>query len=67
MEFDADNKMYYRQYDIDYEVKTKTGTKKADRLKLNLYFDPTIRGEKTMATEMKLQGQRRTRCHTSSR
>lgn len=58
MEFDADNKMYYRQYNIDYEVNTKTGTKKADRLKLNLYFDPTVRGEKTMATEMKLQGQK---------
>ncbi len=58
MEFDADNKMYYRQYNIDYEVKTKTGTKKADRLKLNLYFVPTIRGEKIMATEMKLQGQK---------
>jgi len=58
MEFDADNKMYYRQYDIDYEVNTKTGTKKADRLKLNLYFDPTVRGEKTTATGMKLQGQK---------
>ncbi len=58
MEFDADNKMYYRQYNIDYEAKTKTGTKKADRLKLNLYFAPTIRGEKIMATEMKLQGQK---------
>lgn len=58
MEFDAENKVYYKQYDIDYEVKTQTGTKKADRLKLNLFFDPTVRGEKIMSTEMRLQGQR---------
>jgi len=57
MEFDAENKVYYKQYGIDYEVKTQTGTKKADRLKLNLFFDPTVRGEKVMSTEMKLQGQ----------
>ena len=57
MEFDAENKVYYKQYDIDYEVKTKTGTKKADRLRLNLFFDPTLRGERVMCTEMKLQGQ----------
>ena len=59
MEFDAENKVYYKQYDIDDEVKTQTGTKKADRLKLNLFFDPTVRGEKVMSTEMKLQGQKK--------
>ena len=45
MEFDAENKVYYKQYYIDYEVRTQTGTKKADRLRLNLFFDPTARGE----------------------
>lgn len=59
MEFDAENKVYYKQYGIDYEVRTQTGTKKADRLKLNLFFDPTVRGEKVMSTEMKLQGQKK--------
>lgn len=59
MEFDAENKVYYKQYDIDYEVKTQAGTRKADRLKLNLFFDPTARGEKVMRTEMKLQGQKK--------
>lgn len=57
MSFDADNKIYYRQYDIDYEIKTKTGTKKADRLKLNLYFNPTVRGEQILSLDMKVQGQ----------
>ena len=58
MEFDAENKVYYRQYDIDYEVRTRTGTKKADRLRLNLFFEPMVRGEKILATEMRLQGQK---------
>jgi hypothetical protein len=55
MEFGAENKVYYKQYDIDYEVKTRTGTKRAYRLRLNLFFYPTIPGEKVMCTEMKLQ------------
>ena len=59
MEFDAENKVYCKQYDIDYEVKTQTGTKKADRLRLNLFFDPTVRGDKVMCAEMKLQGQKK--------
>lgn len=59
MEFDAENKVYYKQYDIDYEIKTRVGAKKADRLRLNLFFDPATRGEKVMCTEMRLQGQKK--------
>ena len=45
MAVDADARIYYRQYDIDYEVaSTGTATRKSDRLKLNLYFDPVRRG-----------------------
>lgn len=57
MSFDADNKVYYRQYDIDYEIKTPAGIKKADRLRLNLYFEPTVRGEQIIDIDMKVQGQ----------
>ena len=57
MSFDADNKVYYRQYDIDYEIKTPTGIKKADRLKLSLYFEPAVRGEQIIGIDLKVQGQ----------
>ena len=59
MEFDEENKVYYKQYDVDYKVKTRTGTKQADRLKLNLFFDPAVRGEKVVCTEIKLRGQKK--------
>lgn len=45
MEFDASSEVYYKQYDIPYEVMSVGGkVKKADRLHLNLYFDPVRRG-----------------------
>ena len=44
MRIDPDTKTYYRQYDIDYKVEsTGTSVKSANRLKLNLYFDPIRR------------------------
>lgn len=57
MTFDSENKVYYRQYGIDYEIKTPVGIKKADRLKLNLYFEPTVRGEQIIGIDLKVQGQ----------
>jgi hypothetical protein len=45
MVVDPDAKIYYKQYDIDYAVKsTGQSTKASKRLKLNLYFDPVRRG-----------------------
>ena len=44
MVIDPEAKIYHKQYDIGYEVKsTGKSTKKSDRLKLNLYFDPIRR------------------------
>jgi hypothetical protein len=44
MKIDPVSKVYYKQYDIDYEVKAPDANmKKSDRLKLNLYFDPIRR------------------------
>ena len=57
MEFDAENKVYSKQYDLEYEIKTAHGIKKADRLKLNLYFEPSVRGQQIIATDMKVKGQ----------
>jgi len=45
MAIDPDARIYYRQFDIDYTVEsTGEATKAADRLRLNLYFDPVRRG-----------------------
>lgn len=55
MEFDTSAKIYYKQFDIQYEVTTVKGKKKkADRLKLNLYFDPIRRGEEQIQIDVEI-------------
>lgn len=59
MAVDPDAKIYYRQYDIDYEVESiGAATKSADRLKLNLYFDPIRRSLELMELDISLALQR---------
>jgi transposase len=58
MVVDAEAKIYHKQYDIDYEVKsTGEATKMSDRLKLNLYFDPVRRGLELMELDIALSFQ----------
>lgn len=58
MNIDVVSKLYYKQYDLDYEVKSKGETlKKADRLKLNLYFNSALRGEQQRNLDVKIAGQ----------
>lgn len=58
MNIDLESKLYYKQYDLDYEVNSRKGaTKKADRLKLNLYFNSVLRGEQQRTLDMKVAGQ----------
>jgi hypothetical protein len=58
MTVDADAKVYHKQYDIGYEVKSIGQTSKgADRLKLNLYFDPVRRGLELMELDIALSFQ----------
>jgi hypothetical protein len=55
MAVDPDARIYYRQYDIDYEVESiGTTAKAANRLKLNLYFDPIRRGFELMELDIAL-------------
>jgi len=55
MDIDPDARIYYRQYDIDYEVEsTGVSSKNADRLKVNLYFDPIRRGLELMELDIAL-------------
>jgi transposase len=49
MTIDPETMHYYQQYGIKYEVTGKRATvKKADRLKLNLYFDPVRRAREQL-------------------
>jgi hypothetical protein len=58
MSVDPDAMVYHKQYDIDYEVEsTGQSTKKSDRLKLNLYFDPVRRGLELMELDIALSYQ----------
>jgi len=59
MTVDADAKIYHKQYEVDYDVKsTGQSVKKADRLKLNLYFDPVRRGLELMELDITLSFQK---------
>ena len=58
MTVDSDARVYHKQYEIDYEVKSIGQTaKKADRLKLNLYFDPIRRSLELMELDIALSFQ----------
>ena len=58
MSIDVDTKVFYRQYDLEYNVKGN-GNKvhKADRFKLNIYFDSLKRGAdiSTLSTDIEIQ------------
>jgi hypothetical protein len=58
MQVDPEAMVYHKQYDIDYEVEgTRQATKRSDRLKLNLYFDPVRRGLELMELDIALSFQ----------
>jgi hypothetical protein len=61
MTIDPDAMVYHEQFEVDYEVKsTGQSAKKADRLKLNLFFDPVRRSLELMNLEIALSFQRAT-------
>ena len=58
MAIDPEAMVYYKQFDIDYEIEsTGQATKLSDRLKLNLYFDPVRRGLDLMELDIALSFQ----------
>ena len=58
MIIDPDARIYHKQYDVEYEVKsTGQATRKSDRLKLNLYFDSIRRGVELMELDITLSFQ----------
>lgn len=60
MSFDLDTKVFYKQYDIDYRVGGNGETvHKADKFKLNIYFDSIKRGSDIMNLSAEIEMQRR--------
>ena len=58
MTVDSDAKIYHIQYEIDYTVESVgKSAKAADRLKLNLYFDPVRRSLELMELDISLSVQ----------
>lgn len=58
MEVDEESRLYHKQYDLDYKVDVRQGcSKNADRLKLNLYFDPVRRSEQLMQLDIDIKRQ----------
>jgi len=60
MMFDTESKLYYKQYDLDYDVRGNGDTvHKADRMKLDLFFDPFRRASDQTDLEVAVEMQRR--------
>ena len=59
MELYLKERLYYKQYDLDYQIEGRRGNfKKASNLKLNLYFDPLRRSQEIMDVEVAVATQK---------
>lgn len=59
MSLDLESRLYCKQYDLEYEVRGNGDTvHKADRLKLNLYFNPVRRAEELASLDIEIEQQR---------
>ena len=60
MLFDPESRLYHMQYDLEYDVRGNGDTiHKADRMKLNLFFDPFRRAAEQTELEVAVEMQRR--------
>jgi hypothetical protein len=58
MEIDKNTRLYHKQYDLECSVESKgSSVKTADRLNLNIYFDPIRRGEELINLEIEMKEQ----------
>jgi transposase len=59
MEVDPDAKLYYKQYDINYEITTPSSNNKTSNLlKINLYFDPLRRSREMLELDIDITSQK---------
>ena len=60
MDVDMDSRIYYKQYDLKYEVRGNGDVlHKADRMRLNLYFDAIRRSAELLNLDIEMESQRR--------
>lgn len=60
MEIDIDERIYYKQYELEYQIEGHRGNvKPAVRLRLNLYFDPTRRSRELTDIDVAIAYQRK--------
>ncbi len=58
MELDPKERIYYKQYDLEYQIEGhRDNVKQADRLKLNLYFDPMRRSSELLDLDIAVKTQ----------
>lgn len=58
MEIDPVERIYYKQFDLEYQIEGKRdNVKQADKLKLNLYFDPVRRGHDLIDLDIAVKAQ----------
>lgn len=59
MEIDPKERIYYKQYNLEYQIEgQRDNVKQADRLKLNLYFDPVRRSNELLDLDVAVTTQR---------
>ena len=59
MEIDPEERIYYKQFDLEYQIEgRRDNIKQADRLKLNLYFDPVRRGHELIDLDIAIKCQK---------
>ena len=60
MEIDAKERIYYKQYDLEYQIEgRRDNIKQADMLKLNLYFDPMRRSSELLDLDIAVTTQQK--------
>jgi len=58
MEIDPKERIYYKQFDLEYQIEGKRdNVKQADKLKLNLYFDPVRRSQELIDLDIAIKAQ----------
>lgn len=58
MEIDPDERIYYKQFDLEYQIEgRRDNIKQAEKLKLNLYFDPVRRGHELIDLDIAVKSQ----------
>lgn len=60
MEIDETERIYFKQYELEYQIEGKRDNiKKADKLRLNLYFDPVRRSQELIDLDIILRDQKK--------